>query len=69
MPQIEWVGTPNFRSGRNGRKPLDIVDHITAGYYPGCLNWLQNPESQASAHYLVLRNGRILQLVEDKNTA
>ncbi|AFL99778.1 negative regulator of beta-lactamase expression [Desulfitobacterium dehalogenans ATCC 51507] len=69
MPQIEWVGTPNFRSGRNGRKPLAIVDHITAGYYPSCLSWLQNPESQASAHYLVLRNGRILQLVEDKNTA
>ncbi|HHY28799.1 MAG TPA: N-acetylmuramoyl-L-alanine amidase [Desulfitobacterium dehalogenans] len=69
MPQIEWVGTPNFRSGRNGRKPLAIVDHITAGYYPGCLSWMQNPQSQASAHYLVLKDGRILQLVKDENTA
>lgn len=69
MPKIEWVGTPNFRSGRNGRKPLAIVNHITAGSYPGCLSWMQNPASQASAHYLVLRDGRILQLVKDEDTA
>lgn len=69
MPQIEWAGTPNFRYGRNGLQPLAIVNHITAGNYPGCLDWLQHPGSQASAHYLILRNGRILQLVKDENTA
>ena len=30
---------------------------------------MQNPKSQVSAHYLVLRNGRILQLVKDEDTA
>lgn len=69
MPTIEWVGSPNFRAGRNGRRPLAIVDHITAGSYPGCLSWMQNPASQGSAHYLVLRDGRILQLVKDEDTA
>jgi len=33
---IKWVGTPNFTKGRNNRKIEAIVDHITAGNYPGC---------------------------------
>lgn len=69
MPESEWVGTPNYTSGRKGRTQLAIVDHITAGYYPGCLEWMQNPASQGSAHYLVLRDGRILQLVREGDTA
>jgi N-acetyl-anhydromuramyl-L-alanine amidase AmpD len=38
---------------------------------PGCLEWLQNPESQSSATFIVCRNGDILQLVkmEDKHWA
>lgn len=67
--KIEWVGTPNYRGGRNGKKIVAIVDHITAGSYPGCLTWMQNPKAQASAHYLVNRAGKILQLVKDEDTA
>lgn len=67
--RIEWVGTPNYTAGRGGRIPLAIVNHITAGLYPGTLSWLQNPQSKASAHYLILKNGRILQLVRDEDTA
>lgn len=67
--EIKWAGTPNFREGRGGRKPLAIVDHITAGQYPGTLTWMQNPRAQASAHYLVTRRGEILQLVKDEDTA
>lgn len=67
--EIEWVGTPNFWEGRKGRRPIAIVDHITAGNYPGCLTWMQNPKAQASANYLVTRDGRILQLVKDEDSA
>jgi N-acetyl-anhydromuramyl-L-alanine amidase AmpD len=67
--KIEWVGTKNFSEGRGGRKIIAIVNHITAGLMPGCLSWLQNPKAQASAHYLVTRDGRILQLVKDGDTA
>lgn len=69
MPTIEWVGTKNFTEGRKGKKIIAIVNHITAGLMPGCLSWLQNPNAQASAHYLVTRDGRILQLVKDEDTA
>ena len=30
---------------------------------PGTLNWLQNPESQSSSHYLIAKDGTIYQLV------
>ncbi|MHB8124626.1 MAG: N-acetylmuramoyl-L-alanine amidase [Desulfitobacteriaceae bacterium] len=69
MPTIEWKGSPNYNSGRSGRKPIAIVDHTTAGSYPGCLEWLRNPAAQASAHYLVTKAGVIYQLVKDEDTA
>ena len=68
MPTIEWVGSKNF-SSRAGNTPCAIVDHITSGSYPGCLKWMQNPISQASATYLVLKDGRILQLVKERDKA
>ncbi len=67
--KIEWVGTPNYRQGRSGNQVFAIINHITAGRYPGCLSWMQNPASQASSHYLVLKDGRIMQLVKDEDTA
>lgn len=67
--KIEWAASPNFTRGRNGRKPLAIINHITAGRYPGCLNWMQNPQAKASAHYLVTRTGKIIQMVADVDTS
>jgi len=60
--------SPNF-SSRHGRVPIGTCNHITAGAFPGCLNWLCNPESQASAHYLITQMGVIYQLVADENAA
>lgn len=66
---IKQAPSPNFKKGRRGYKIKAIVDHITAGNYPGCLNWLRNPASKASAHYLITRAGEIYQLVKDENMA
>lgn len=67
--EIIWSPSPNYSVGRSGRVPIAIVNHITAGAFPGCLQWLQNPQAQASAHYLVNRAGAIYQLVKDEDTA
>lgn len=69
MFEIEWRGTPNFTRGRGGRMPVAIVNHITAGAFPGCLNWMLNPVAEASAHYLVTRAGRIIQIVKDEDAS
>jgi N-acetylmuramoyl-L-alanine amidase len=64
-----WNPSPNYREGRGGKTLIAIVNHITAGLMPGTLSWLKNPASQASAHYLVTKDGRIYQLVADEDTA
>jgi len=69
MPEIKWVGSPNYGEGRGGYGVIAIVDHITQGDYPGCLVWMQNPESKASAHFLITKVGEILQLVKEDNRA
>ena len=61
--------SPNFSAGRGGKKIIAIVNHQTAGQGPGALSWLCNPASKASAHYLVLRDGTVYQLVKDQDTA
>lgn len=66
---IQWAGSPNFTAGRNGKKIIAIVDHITAGLMPGTLSWMKNPAAKASAHYLVTKKGEIYQLVKDQDTA
>ena len=68
MPVEEWLPSPNFGS-RNGRRIIAIINHSTSGGFPGCLSWLQNPISKSSAHYLVTRSGRIIQLVKEGNSA
>jgi len=67
--RIEQDLSPNRWEGRKGHKIRAIVIHITAGAFPGCLNWMKNPVSKASANYLVTRTGRIIQLVRDEDSA
>lgn len=72
--QIEWYPSNNYSPGRRKygtqtESILAIVDHITAGAYPGCRDWLCNPEAKASAHYIVTRTGKIIQLVREADTA
>lgn len=68
-PKIETALSPNFRRNRQGYNIVAIVNHITDGLMPGTLNWLLNPASKASAHYLVSKTGRIIQMVADEDTA
>jgi len=67
--EILQVVSPNFSTGRKGRTPIAIVNHIAAGSFPGCLTWLCNAQAQASAHFLITRQGVIYQLVQDEDAA
>ena len=61
--------SPNHFNGRGGEIPIMIVNHITEGAVAGAVSWLCNPESKASAHFVVARNGDIYQLVDIRNGA
>jgi N-acetylmuramoyl-L-alanine amidase len=69
MPEIKWIGSPNFYKGRNGARIIAIVNHIMCGTLAGTDAWFNNRASQVSAHYGVGKNGEIHQYVKDEDTA
>jgi len=58
-------GTP----GRQGHSVVAIALHITAGPLKPSLDWLRDPQSQVSAHYVVSKAGFIYQLVREADAA
>ncbi|MCA9381543.1 N-acetylmuramoyl-L-alanine amidase, partial [Candidatus Dojkabacteria bacterium] len=66
---IVWKPVRNKSNGRFGYKPEAIVIHIAEGWLNGAYSWFNNPTSQASAHYMIGKNGVIWQFVADEDTA
>jgi N-acetylmuramoyl-L-alanine amidase len=63
-----WSPSPNFTSAADSSQY--IVIHVTDGSFAGALSWLKNPESKASAHYLVRSSdGQVVQLVAEADIA
>ena len=64
-PRTAWLaGTTSYTNAQ--RKPVDIrliVIHVTEGPFWGSISWLQNQKAHASAHFVVSRTGRIVQMV------
>lgn len=67
--EIVKYSSPNINKGRNGYIPDLIVCHITEGSYSGAVSWLTNPSSGVSAHFVVAKDGRVVQLVDIEDTA
>lgn len=66
---IIWKGSPNFTQGRQGRKPVAIVNHIMEGSLAACDSWFANRESQVSAHFGIGKGGQLHQYVKSGDTA
>ncbi len=59
-------GPRKHADGREDRQPDMLILHYTGMPDSGeALQWLCNPISNVSAHYLVFENGRILQMVPE----
>ena len=62
--------SPNHNERADGRAPDMILLHYTGmPTADGALSWLCRPESQVSSHYFVHEDGRILQLVPERQRA
>lgn len=59
----------NYSVGRHGQKVRAVVIHIMEGTLTGTDSWFRSPASDVSAHYGIGRDGRILQWVEEENSA
>ena len=67
---IGVIDTPNRTdAGRAARGIHQVVIHVTEGRFWGSVRWLRNPRSGGSAHFLVSRRGRIVQLVNLSDVA
>jgi N-acetyl-anhydromuramyl-L-alanine amidase AmpD len=67
--KIEWKGSPNFWSGRDGQTAIAICDHIMQGNMDSTNGWFKNRRSDASSHFGVGRDGRIWQWVRVEDIA
>ena len=62
----QWQPSPNF----NERQPTFVVIHYTGSdSAAAAMNTLTSPQAKVSAHYLILRDGTILQLVDERARA
>ena len=71
FPQAIWrpASSKNY-SDRPPTMEIDcVVLHATAGSLAGTLAWFENPNSGVSAHYVVAKNGKVFQMVEERRKA
>ena len=67
--QITQRASPNRNIGRQGQIPDFIVCHITGGSFTSAINTIMNAANQVSYHFVVGRDGAIVQAVDIENTA
>ncbi|MBV7378654.1 N-acetylmuramoyl-L-alanine amidase [Maritimibacter dapengensis] len=65
-----WHPSPNHGERRDGLRPSLIVIHYTAmSSAEAALERMCAPEHEVSAHYLIARDGEVVQLVEEDRRA
>jgi N-acetylmuramoyl-L-alanine amidase len=65
-PAIDWQPSPNFDARRAN---LVVIHHTSDATVEEALRTLTTPERKVSAHYLISRDGSIIQLVEESTRA
>lgn len=68
-PEFSFIASPNFRPGR--RKPVSaLIVHYTGSVtLDSIVGWFARPESAMSAHYVVGRDGKVVQMVKEEDVA
>jgi hypothetical protein len=72
-PQAAWrpAASCNYTNStrESSHDVRKIVIHVAEGSYSGTISWLENCAAQASAHYVVNRNGEMAQCVRNEDVA
>lgn len=64
--EAEWIPSPNF----NERRPSYVVlHHTTNDHIADSIRTLTDPVREVSAHYLIGRDGKVYQLVDERHRA
>ncbi|RLJ59154.1 N-acetylmuramoyl-L-alanine amidase [Litoreibacter meonggei] len=66
----EWRPSPNFGERKDGARPDLVVLHYTAmECCDAACRTLCNPDNEVSAHYLIRKDGHVIQMVEESKRA
>lgn len=67
-PEYAFIPSPNFT--KKPRTITAVVIHYTASMnIEGTIDWFKRRESGVSAHYVIGRDGRVVQMVRDEDVA
>lgn len=70
-PDYVWrsADSSNYSSGRNGQNIRWYVIHVAEGSYWGTISWFQNPDSNASTHYVIENDSdpELTQMVDESD--
>jgi N-acetylmuramoyl-L-alanine amidase len=62
--QVEYIQSPNTNGQSRLIVPSYVIIHYTAdSSMEGAIDWFKNPVAEASAHLVIGRDGRIVQMV------
>jgi N-acetyl-anhydromuramyl-L-alanine amidase AmpD len=64
----DWIPSPCFNS-RYDTKITHLIIHAMVGYMQPSIERFLDPRFQVSCHYLIGRDGRLVQMVKDENKA
>lgn len=67
--EIVDIPSTNYRVGRAGLLPTLITIHIAEGSKQSVISWFRNPASGVSSHFLIGKDGGIVQFVSTKDAA
>lgn len=68
-PVVRSVPSPNRNGYSAPHNPKFVVWHITAGSGNSAVSWLSSPASNASANYVNMESGEIIELVRPDESA
>lgn len=78
-PTIEFIASPNFKARRRpswapagARSPyVDaiVIHHTGSLSIEGTIDWFKRRASEVSAHYVIGRDGRVVQMVDEAMSA
>ena len=72
-PSMRWVAadSSNYTDGRGGHSINWFLVHVVEGSYESCVSWFQDPDADASTHYVIenASNPEVTQMVEENDTA
>lgn len=69
LKDIPFIASPNFSSRKGIEVDMVVVHYTASASLETTVNWFENPVADASAHYVIDRDGKVVQMVKEEDKA